>query len=278
MLKKLLPAAAVCASLLLALAKIPFQAQSASTISYTVAGDGETVEIHNVAWQYTDARVPGRPADERLLLRTTTHVKDAVGDIPEPGAVTLEAWPLGVNPKEKPLYSVKLEGDAAHTLDNSLWVIDRGYVDVPMWSIYRLGDGRHLLDTHVELVRFTVSRADGTPRYAGLDVPADDTPDARLKEPHVVAVVVYAAEDRVLREALITDDKPAEAQQMRSFSDETREVAFAETPARRLKIAFSHNYPHAPATVEVSVPLVKDDLDVAHAQVPAGMHIAAWRR
>ena len=167
-------------------------------------GDGETVEIHNVAWQYTGTQVPGRPADERLLLRATTHAKDFVGDIPEPGAVTLEAWPLGVDPKQKPLYSVKLEADAARTLDNCLWVIDRGYVDAPMWSIHRLGDGRHLFDTHVELVRFQVSRADGNPRYAGLDVPADDTPDARLKEPHVVAVLVYAAEDRVLREALIT--------------------------------------------------------------------------
>jgi hypothetical protein len=222
MLKKLLPAAAVCASLLLALAKLPFQAQSASTVSYTIEGDGETVEIHNVAWQYTGTGVPGRPADERLLLRTTTHARDFVGDIPEPGAVTLEAWPLGVDPKQKPLYSVKLEGGDARTLDNGLWVIDRGYVDTPMWSIHRLGDGRHLFDTHVELVRFTVSRADGSPRYAGLDVPADDTPDARLKDPHVVAVLVYAAEDRVLREALITDDKPAEARQMRSFADETQ--------------------------------------------------------
>ena len=51
-----------------------------------------------------------------------------------------------------------------------------------------------------------------------------------------------------------------------------------EDPARRLKIAFSRNYPDAAATVEASIPLVKDDLDVAHAQVPAGMHIAAWRR
>jgi hypothetical protein len=252
MLKKLLPAAAVCATLLLALAKVPFQAQSASTVSYTVAGDGETVEIHNVAWQYTGTQVPGRPTDERLLLRTTTHAKDFVGDIPEPGAITLEAWPLGADPNEKPLYSVKLEADSARTLDNCLWVIDRGYVDVPMWSIHRLGDGRHLFDTHVELVRFTISRADGTPRYAGLDVPADDTPDARLRDPHVVAVLVYAAEDRVLREALITDDKPAEARQMRSFADETQEVTFIESPARRLKIAFSHNYPDAPATMEAN--------------------------
>ena len=278
MLKKLLPAAAVCATLLLALAKVPFQAQSASTISYTVERDGETVEIHNISWQYTGTQVPGRPADERLLLLTTTHAKDFVGDIPEPGALTLEAWPLGVDPKQKPLYSVKLEADSAHTLDNCLWVIDRGYVDAPMWSIHRLGDGRHLFDTHVELVRFTVSRANGNSRYAGLDVPADDTPDARLKDPHVVAVLVYAAEDRVLREALITHDKPAEARQMRSLADETQEVTFIETPARRLKIAFSHNYPDAPNTVEASVPLGKDDLDVAHAQLPNGLHIAAWRR
>jgi hypothetical protein len=192
--------------------------------------------------------------------------------------VTLEAWPRGADPKQKPLYAVKVAADTAHTLDNCLWVIDCGYVDVPMWSIHRLGDGRHLFDTHVELVRFTVSRADGNPRYAGLDVPPDDTRDARLKEPHVVAVLVYAAEDRVLREALITDDQPAEARQMRSFSDETQEIAFIETPARRPKIAFSHNYPDAPNTVEASVPLVKDDPDVAHAQLPPGMHIAAWRR
>jgi hypothetical protein len=278
MLKKLLTAAAACAGLLLAFAKFPFQAQSASTISYTVQGEGETVEIHNVAWQYTGTQVPGRPADERLLLRTTTQAKDFVGDIPEPGAMTLEAWPLGVDPKQKPLYAVKLEADTARTLDNCLWVIDRGSVDAPMWSIHRLGDGRHLFDTHVELVRFQVSRADGTPRYAGLDVPADDTPDARLKEPHVVAVLVYAAEDRVLREALITDDKPAEARQMRSFADETQQAAFIETPVRHLKIAFSHNYPDAGATVEASIPLLKDDLDVAHAQVPPGMHIEPWRR
>src|ERR1035437_9017934 len=81
MLKKLLPTAAVCASLLLALAKIPFQAQSASTISYSVEGGCETLEIHNVAWQYTGTQVPGRPADERLLLRTPTHAKDFVADI-----------------------------------------------------------------------------------------------------------------------------------------------------------------------------------------------------
>ena len=65
---------------------------------------------------------------------------------------------------------------------------------------------------------------------------------------------------------------------MRSLADETQEVALIETPARRLKVAFSHNYPAAPATLEASIPVSKDDLDISHAQVPAGMHIAAWRR
>jgi len=275
--QKLLAAAGISAALLLALARSPFQAASASIMSYTVKGSEETIEIHNVAYQYTETRVPGRPPDERLTLRTTTHSRNFVGDIPEPGTVTLEAWPLGTDPKQKPLYTVKLEGSEARTLDNGLWVIDRGYVDVPMWAIYRLGDGRHLFDTHVELVRFTVSRADGTPRYAGLDVPADDVADARLKEPHVLAVLVYAAEDRVIREALITYDKLPEAKRMRSYADETQELSLQETPARRLRIAFSHNYPDTPATVEAFVPVVKDDLDVAHAQLPPGMHVAAWR-
>ncbi len=267
MRKKLTAAAILCAALLLALARVPFQAESASTIAYTVTKDGEAVEIRNVAWQYTDTRV----------LRTTTQAKNFIGDIPEPGTVTLEAWTFGTDPKQKPLYSVKSGGSDARMLD-SLWVIDRGFVEAPLWAIYRIGDGRHLFDTHVELVRFTVSRENGNPRYAGLDVPADDNPDARLKEPHVVAVLVYAGEDRVLREVLLTHDRPQEAQQMRSYADETQQVTLVEIPTRRMKIAFSHNYPDAPHTVEVSIPIVKDDLDVAHAQLPAGMHAAVWKR
>src|SRR5579872_6816441 len=113
MWKTLLPAATACASLLLALARLPFQAQSASSVSYTVQPDGEAVEIHNVAWQYTSSHVPGRPAEELLLLRTTTHEKNFLGDIAEPGTVTLEAWPLGVDPRQKPVYAVKVQPAAA---------------------------------------------------------------------------------------------------------------------------------------------------------------------
>ena len=105
---KLIAIAVLGAGLLLPLAIAPFRAESASTVSYTADPDGGAVEIQNVAWQYTGDRIPGRPRDERLLLRTTSHEKNFIGDIPEPGTVTLEAWPLGVDPKQKPLYAVKL--------------------------------------------------------------------------------------------------------------------------------------------------------------------------
>src|SRR5437016_4135848 len=127
---KLLAAAAMAA---VAAAQNPFRAQSTSTISLSAKGDERIVEIHNVTYQYTGTRVPGRPEEERLTLRLTTHSKDGLGDIPEPGAVTLEAWPLGVDLRQKPLYEVNLGGSEAHTVDDALWLVNRGNVDVPMW-------------------------------------------------------------------------------------------------------------------------------------------------
>ena len=230
MIARLLLAYVAAAALLTA--QGPFQAQSASTITYTVKGGEQAVEIHNVAYQYTETRVPGRPAAERLTLRTTTHAKDVIGDIPEPGTITLEAWPLGIDHKQKPLYAIKLAGSDAHTIDNCLWVVNRGYTDVAMWSVYKLGTGQHLFDTLAEMLRFSITRDVQTMRYVGLEVPPDDASDARLKEPHVVAVLTYAAEDRVIREMLLTHGNPKRAAEMRSYWDTTRSVSLVESPVR----------------------------------------------
>jgi hypothetical protein len=54
--------------------------------------------------------VPGRPQDERLLLRTTTRTKQVVDEIGMEASTTVEAWPLGVDPKQKPLYTLKARG------------------------------------------------------------------------------------------------------------------------------------------------------------------------
>lgn len=254
----------------------PFQAQSSSTIAYRVANGEETAEITNVAYEISRDHVPGRPPDERLVLRKTTRSTQVLGEKGMKASVTFEAWPLGVDLKQKPVYAIAAEGVDGRVAGNALLVIARGTEEVDWWSVYRLGNGRRLFDTYVPLLEFSLSREVLTPRYAGLDVPPDDTPDARLRDAHVVALVTYAAADRVIREALITCDDPARAKALRSYWDASRTVSLVEGPAARamaIRVAFSRSYPEAPATVELSIPLANDDLDLARAQLPPGLRV-----
>ncbi len=257
----------------------PFQAQSPASVVYGVNKDGQqTVEITNVAYEVTSTAVPGRPQDERLLLRTTTRTKQVIDEIGTNASTTVEAWPLGVDPKQKPLYTLKADGVDARTVDGALIVILRGLEDTGWWSVYKLGTGERLFDTYTPLLGFSIRRDIQTTRYAGLEVPEDNAADARLRDPHVVAVLTYASAERVMREALITSDDPKQAVSLRSFADASRTLTLVESPARALKIAISQNYPSAPATVTLTIPIAHDDLDMAHAQLPAHLHIAAFRR
>jgi hypothetical protein len=266
------------------------QAQSQSSIDYSTAADGsQTVEIRNVTYEFTGTGIPGRPSNERLLLRKTIHSKGAVDDIGVEATVTLEAWPLGVDLRQKPLYKLTETGAAGQTVYPDLFVFDRQLEEVEWWSVHKLGNGQHLFDTYVPLVSFSISREVATTRYAGLEVPPDDTKDVRLKEPHVVAVLSYASGDRVIREALLTCDDPQQAKLLRSYFDSTRTLTEIEgtsaasrgkanEPRRSIKLSISQNYPSPPATVEVLVPIARDDFDLANAQLPPRMHLAAWKR
>ncbi len=269
-------AAAVCAQQPPPVAPAkPLGVQSYSTYTQTEKNGQTTVEIRNVTYHVSGIGVPGRPPGERLLLRKSTrsrHVLDEIGGL---ATVTLEAWPLGADPRQKALYSATITGDDAQVLENALWVVDRGVEDVQWWSVLKLATAQRLFDTYVPLVHFSISRETVTERYAGLEVPPDNTRDARLKDPRVVAVLEYASEDRVIREALITCDDPQRARLLRSYEDETRELA--GTP-QGLTIAFSQNYPSPPDTVTVAIPILNDDLDLARAKLPSGLHIAAWVR
>ena len=266
------------AGLAFAQAHKPFQSQSPASVSYSVKEGEQTVEIANVAYEVTSTGVPSRPKDERLLLRTTTRTKQALDEIGMEASTTVEAWPLGVDPKQKPLYALKVDGVDSKTVDSALLVVLRGLEDTEWWSVYKLGSGQRLFDTYVPLLGFSIRRDIQTLRYVGLEVPEDDAADVRLREPHVVSVLTYASAERVLREALITSDDPKQAVSLRSFADANREVTLVETPGRALKIAISQNYPSAPATVSLTVPIVRDDLDLTHAQMPQHLHIAAWKR
>ncbi len=265
--------------LALAQAHQPFQSQSPASIVDGVNKNGQqTVEITNVAYEVTSTGVPGRPQNERLLLRTTTRTKQVVDEIGMDASTTVEAWPLGVDPKQKPLYTLKVAGVDSKTVDGALLALLRGLEDTEWWSVYKLGTGERLFDTYVPLLSFSIRRDIQTMRYVGFEDPPDDTADARLKEPHVVGVLTYASAEHVLREALITSDDPKQAQTLRSFADASRAVTLVESPTRALKISISQNYPSAPATVSIMVPIVRDGLDLAHAQMPAHLHIAAFKR
>jgi hypothetical protein len=249
-------------------AQTPFQAQAPSTITYT-KDKLPTVEITNVEYELTGQ-------DPRLVLRKTTRTKQAVDEIGMEASTTVEAWPFGVDLKQKPIYSVKAEGMDARTLNNEVFEILRGVEEVEWWSVYKLGNGQRLFDTYTPLLQFSISREVQTLRYVGLEVPPDDTGDARLKAPNVVAVLTYASAERVIRETLITCDDPKQAALLRSFADAERKVTREASGA--IRIAISQAYPSPANTVAMVIPIAKDDLDVAHAQSPARIHVAAWKR
>ena len=271
----------------------PVQAQSSSSINTTTAADGaQIIEIRNVTFELADPVIPGHPRSDRLLLRKTTHSKETVGDIGVDATVTLDAWRFGDDLRQKPLYTISTSGTDGRTMDNAIFIVSRGLEEVDWWSVYRLGTGQHLFDTYLPVVSFSISKEFLTNRYAGLEVPPDDTRDARLKQPNVVGVLTYASEDRVIREVLLTCDNAGRAAQFRSFADETRALSMIETaapgapaakakprePSRTLKLSFSQSYPSPPNTTEVLIPVQGDDLDLAHAQLPAGLRASAWKR
>lgn len=257
----------------------PFQAQSSSTIALSVRNDESTVEIANSVYEVAGPGIPSRPPDELLVLRKTTRSRHVLGDIGMEATTTVEAWPLGVDLKQKPRYTITAAGTDCQTVDSALLVVSRGLEETDWWSVYKLATGTRLFDTYVPLVRFSIARDVLTLRYVGLEVPPDDTADARLKEPHVVAVVTYADDERVIREAVITADDPKQARQLRSFADETRQVSVGGSEsATSLKISFSQSYPDPPKTATVTIPIVRDDLDLTHAEAPARIHVAAWKR
>jgi hypothetical protein len=256
-------------------AKKPYQSQATSSLSYSVKDGQEIVDITNVEFELAGAGIPGRPRDEYLQLRKTTkihHIMDAVGI---EAFTTVEAWPVGVDPKQKPLYSITAEGVQPKTVNAEVLTILRGLEEVDWWTVYRLGNGQRLFDTYVPLVDFSISRETLTRRYVGLEIPEDDAKDARLRARNVIGVLTYASGERVIREALLTADDAKKAALLRSFDDSTRTVSYS---SGAVQLFISQNYPSAPATVGITIPVVKDDLDFTKATLPAGLHVAPFKR
>jgi hypothetical protein len=257
-------------------AKPPLQAQSASGFTYSTTKDGQKViDIRNVRYGVSSEGVPGLPPEQRLLLRVSTRNRQVLDEIGVRATVQLEAWPLGADPKTKPLYGTTITGTDAEIANGAVWVVSRGLEETEWWTVLKLATTQRLFDTYVPLVHFSISRETLTERYAGLEVPPDDTRDVRLREPHVVGVLEYASEDALMHEALLTCDDTERARLLRSYADVTRTLTGA---LEGLTLTFSQNYPSPPAPVTVTVPVANDDLDLAHAKLPAGLHLAAFKR
>ena len=260
----------------LAVAQSPRHAENSSSFDLSMDSAGSpTVEIRNVTYLISGSTAPGRPAGERLMLCKTTKSKQVLGEIGLESMVTLEAWRLGDDPRNKPMFSLAVEGTDGAVVDDALFVVARGLEETEWWSVYKLGSGQHLFDTYMPLASFSIARETLTMRYAGLTVPGDDEKDARLRAPGVVGVVIYASQDGIIREAMLTCKDPQRAQILRSYADTTRTLGWNEGT---LKLTFRENYPSPPQPADVSIPVRRDDLDLVHAQLPAGMHLAAWRQ
>jgi hypothetical protein len=271
--------------------KKPYQAQSTSTMGFSVKDKQETIEITNVDYELTGSGIPGRPRNERLVLRKATRTKEVVDEIGMEASTTIQAWPLGVDLKQKPLYSLTVPGVDARNVASELLVVSRGLEEVEWWSVYTLASGAHLFDTYVPLIQLSIGWPGQELRFAGVEAPPDDASDARLRAPNVVAVLTYASAERVIREAMITCDQRELAQLLRSYADSTRKATLVEHPilaapgkkatgesSHSITFSVSPNFPSPPATYTVSIPIAKDDLDVAHATASAGLHVALWKR
>lgn len=259
----------------------PLQAQSSSTFTESTNKNGEKViDIRNVRYEKTGQGVPGLPVEQRLLLRISTRVREVIDEIGVRGTVMLEAWPLGSDPKSRPIYNPTITGTDAQVVENSVWVVSRGLEETEWWTVLKLATTQRLFDTYVPLVHFSVSRETLMWRFAGLQVPEDDTREVKLRDPHVVGVLEYASPENVIREALITCDDTERTKLLRSFADDTRTLTgpAAGDAQQNLTLAISQNFPSPPETVTITVPVANDDLDLARAKLPAGLHIAAFQR
>jgi hypothetical protein len=91
----------------------------------------------------------------------------------------------------------------------------------------------------------------------------------------MVAVLSYASEGRLVREALLTSDDRQQGRLLRSYADVTRTLSVS---GETIRLNFTQNYPSPPNIVQVLIPVKGDDLDLTNAKLPPRMHASAWRR
>jgi hypothetical protein len=208
----------------------------------------------NVTFQTMHVAMAGEPRPRRLLLRLEVTDADVFASRPGEGRVRLDAWGLdGVEDVRKPaLYTIIAPGRAAALGDDGTLTVEHG----SRRSLYSLAGGQWLYDTDSPPASYA---ADGDRRrFVALAAAEEDMP-ART-----IAVLTLATAQVPLKRVMIVADDPTRARLLRSSVAMVRPVPRLEDATRRT-IDLS-----LPAGL-LRIPVSGDDLDLAKAQVPAGL-------
>src|SRR6266446_1353205 len=123
----------------------PIQVQATSSFKSDVNKEGQrTIDSTNVVYELTWNGIPGRAPDEHLVLRKTTRTKQIIGEKGMEATANVDAWPLGADLKQKPLYSIGLPAVDSRTVNADYLEFARGLEEVEWWSLYKLGTGEHM--------------------------------------------------------------------------------------------------------------------------------------
>lgn len=214
----------------------------------------------NVGFRMAMVPVPGEPRPRRLLLRLEVTDSDVFAAGRAEGRVRLDAWPLeGADDLKKPaLYTIVAPGRAAAVEEDGTLVVERG----TRRSIYALGSGSWLYDAESAVSSFSLEGE--RRRVVAVSSAEDDMPAG------AVAVLTYATNQTVLKRVLLTASDPTRARLLRNSVGLSRAVARFEDATRR-----TLDLPLPAGTVRI--PMNGDDLDLARAQMPAGLALAELR-
>ena len=226
------------ALLLIAVVSLQVFAQSASSLTVTGKQGEEAVAIRNVSYELA----------AKTVLRKTEQTRQVIGDKGMEASTLIEAWPLGVDRKEKPKYTIKVEGVDARSLNYDLLIVTRGLEDTQWWSLYRLADGKPLFNTFVRPIHIP-----DTMTYAGYDVPADGDP--RLKNPKLIGVIHLAGAEGTPRRIEIHANDAKRALVLRSFADVTPSLEFNYTK-KVLVLTIRDAQPDARIEIPLNAPAV----------------------
>ncbi|MCR6630884.1 MAG: hypothetical protein NVV74_13020 [Magnetospirillum sp.] len=213
--------------------------------------DGRMV---NVTFQTMHVSMPGDPRPRRLLLRLEVINADVFASRPGEGRVRLDAWPLdGVEDVRQPaLYTVVAPGRTASLAEDGTLAVEHG----SRRSLYSLAGGQWLYDTDSPPASYAVEG--DRRRFVALAAAEEDMP-ARA-----IAVLTLATAQASLKRVMIAADDPTRARLLRSSVSMVRPVPRLDDATRRT-IDLS-----LPAGL-MRIPVDGDDLDIARAQIPAGL-------